>query len=176
MTGDVRAGAPAAAIAEAEEADLPEILAIQNREIREGVALWFLQERTLDQVSEQRAARLAGGFPFLAARIGARVVGYGSFGPFRPHEGYGATVEHSLYVSPDVQGRGVGRALLTALEAAAAAQGRRVMVGAIEAGNAPSIALHRARGFEETARMPEVGRKFDRWLTLVMMQKRPAVR
>ena len=49
--------------------------------------------------------------------------------------------------------------------------GKHVMVAAIEAGNAPSIALHRQLGFSQTGYMPQVGTKFGRWLDLVWMQR-----
>jgi phosphinothricin acetyltransferase len=49
--------------------------------------------------------------------------------------------------------------------------GKHVMIAGIEAGNATSIRLHARLGFVETGRMPEVGRKFDRWLDLVLMQR-----
>lgn len=153
------------------EDDLPAILDIQNHEIRTGFALWNEQEKTLEQFVAWRRERLADRRPVLVARLEGRVAGYGSYGVFRPHEGYRETVEHSLYVAPELQRGGVGRALLQALEACARAQGKRVMVGAIEAGNERSIALHEACGFTETARMPEVGLKFGRRLTLVLMQK-----
>lgn len=153
------------------EADLPAILEIQNREIREGVALWNEAEKSLEEVAAWRMQRLGAGYPVLTARLGEAVVGYGGFGPFRPHDAYRDTVEHSLYVAPNQQRRGVGAALLAALEQVARTQGRHVMVGGVESGNAASIALHLAQGFVETARMPEVGRKFGRRLTLVLLQK-----
>lgn len=156
----------------ATEADLPAILALYNREIREGVALWNTHERRLEEMAAWRAERLAGEFPVLAARdASGGLLGYGSFGRFRPHDGYAQTVEHSLYVDPSAQRRGVGRALLTRLIVEAEARGLHVMIGGTEAGNVASIGLHRALGFHEVARLPEVGRKFDRWLTLVLMQK-----
>ena len=52
----------------------------------------------------------------------------------------------------------------------ARAQGLHVMVAAIEAGNAPSIALHRAMGFSDPQILPQVGQKFGRWLDLAFMQ------
>lgn len=152
-------------------ADLPGILEIVNRETRQGFALWSEREKTLDELTDWFEERRGGGFPILAARVEGALAGYATFGPFRPHDGYRETVEHSLYVAPGCQGRGIGRALLIALEQAARAAEVRVMVGGIEAGNAASIALHRSCGFVETARMPEVGLKFDRRLTLVLMQK-----
>ena len=162
---------PALEIAPAESSDLPAILEIQNREIREGVALWNETPKTLEQLADWRAQRLEAGFAVLAARCDGGLAGYGAYGPFRPHECYRDTVEHSLYVAPDRQGRGVGRALLAALEREARARGVWVMIGGIEAGNAASIALHQKLGFRETARMPEVAAKFGRRLTLVLMQK-----
>ena len=155
----------------AERSDLPAILEIVNRETREGVALWSEREKTLEELASWFVERRAAGFPVLAARFGGSFAGYGTYGPFRPHEGYRDTVEHSVYVAPDLQGRGIGRALLEALEKNARGRGVHAMVGGLEAGNAASIALHRACGFVETARMPEVGVKFGRRLTLVLVQK-----
>ncbi|MEL6979338.1 MAG: N-acetyltransferase family protein [Pseudomonadota bacterium] len=154
-----------------EDSHLPGVLAIQNHEIATGVALWNETLSTLEDVRAWRADRLALGYPMLAALRGEAVVGYGALGPFRPHQAYAATVEHSVYVAEEEKRHGVGRALLRALIAEARAQGRHAIVGGIEAGNEPSLALHRAEGFEETARMPEVGYKFGRRLTLVFMQK-----
>lgn len=152
--------------------DWPAIAAIYNREIREGVALWNRAERSLAEMVDWAEARLAAGHPILAARgDGEALLGYASYGAFRPHDGYAATVEHTVYVAPGAQGRGVGRALLGALEARARQQGLHVMIGGLEAGNVASMRLHAAMGFIETARLPEVGRKFNRWLTLVLMQK-----
>ena len=76
------------------------------------------------------------------------------------------------YVQPESFRRGVGRALMTELIARARGLGKHVMVGAVEAGNTASLALHRALGFERTGLMPEVGTKFGRWLDLAFVQLR----
>lgn len=149
---------------------------LYNAEARGGVALWNDQERTAEEMADWRRARDAAGHGVLVARgvgvvWGGAFLGYGALGPFRPHDGYAATTEHSIYVAPAARRRGVGRALLRALEAEARRAGRRVMVGGLEAENAASLALHFSEGFVETARMPDVGRKFGRWLTLVLLQK-----
>ena len=100
------------------------------------------------------------------------VLGYASFGPFRGSwPGYRHTVEHSVHVRADQRGRGVGTALIHALLAEAQARDVHVMVGAIDAENTGSLRLHARLGFVETGRMPQVGRKFGRWLDLVFMQR-----
>lgn len=153
------------------EPDLGAILAITNDAISNGTALWTTTPATLEARRAWAAERTGQGFPVLVAERQGSVQGFGSYGPFRPHEGYHHTVEHSLYVRAEARGSGVGRALLAALVEHARRAGKHVMVGGIEAGNAASIALHAGAGFSAAATLPEVGRKFDRWLDLVFMYK-----
>lgn len=114
--------------------------------------------------------RIADGFPVFVAEDNGQVVGYASYGPWRPFDGFCETVEHSVYVRDGQQGKGLGRKLMSALIDAAKAQGLHVMVAAITAGNDASIALHTSLGFTETGRMPQVGQKFGDWLDLVFLQ------
>ena len=158
------------------EADLPAILAIYNDAVAKTTAIW---NDTPVDLANRRAwfvARAAQDYPILVAEEDAVVVGYGSFGDFRPFEGYRFTVEHSVYVAEGVRRRGIASSLLTALEERARAMGKHVMVGGIAADNEASLSLHERIGFVETGRMPEVGFKFGRWLDLVLMQKTPVER
>jgi phosphinothricin acetyltransferase len=158
-------------VRDATEADLPTILAITNDAIANSVALWTLTPLTLEARRNWFRDRLARDFPVLVAGDAGEVLGFASYGEFRPYEGFKHSVEHSVYVDPAAQGRGVGRALLSALVGHATTHGKHVMIGGIEANNAASIGLHAAFGFTEVGRMPQVGRKFERWLDLVFMQK-----
>jgi L-amino acid N-acyltransferase YncA len=164
-------GAPMPAIRDATEADLPRILEIANHAIAHTTADWSSAPTTLEARLAWVNERQARGFPVLVADEAGEVIGFTSFAEFRPREGYRHTVEHSVYVHLDVQGRGVGRILLTALIAHARQRGVHVMIGAIEAGNAASVALHKWAGFEEAGVLREVGWKFGRWLDLLFMQK-----
>jgi phosphinothricin acetyltransferase len=158
-------------IRDATEADLPAILAITNDAIRTTTANWNIRPTTLEARAAWLVERRAAGFPVLVAEEGGTVRGFASYGPFRPFDGYALTVEHGLYVARDAQRRGHGAGLLGVLVARAEAAGLHVMVAGIEAGNAASLALHERFGFVRVGRMPEVGRKFDRWLDLVLMQR-----
>jgi phosphinothricin acetyltransferase len=98
------------------------------------------------------------------------VLGYSSFGDWRPFEGFRHTVEHSVYVRADQRGNGLGPLLMTALIERARTCDKHMMVAAIESGNAASIHLHQKQGFITTGQMPQVGTKFGRWLDLTFMQ------
>ena len=153
------------------EEHLPGIMAIYNHAVENTTAIWNDAVADLENRRDWWRGRIDAGFPVLVAVEGDAVLGYASYGPFRAFAGYRLTVEHSVYVAEAARRRGVGMALLRALEAEARRAYLHVMLGGIAADNEPSLALHRKLGFRETGRMPEVGRKFGRYLDLVFMQK-----
>ncbi|SFH98359.1 phosphinothricin acetyltransferase [Pseudomonas guineae] len=158
-------------IIDATQADLPAILAIYNDAVEHTTAIW--NETQVDLANRQTwlAERTAAGFPVLVAHDDAgSVVGYASYGTWRAIEGFRHTVEHSVYVRSDQRGQGLGPLLMQALIERAQQARLHVMVAAIESGNSASIRLHERLGFVTTGQMPQVGRKFDRWLDLTFMQ------
>lgn len=157
-------------IRDATLADAAAILPIHNHAVLSTTAVWNESESDLAGREAWLTAREASGFPVLVAEIDGTVAGYASFGDFRAWDGYRLTVEHSIYVDPARHRAGVGRALLAALIGRARSMGKHAMIAGIEAGNEGSIALHRACGFREVGRLPEVGAKFGRWLDLVFLQ------
>ena len=151
--------------------DLPGILEIYNHAIIHTTAVYSEQPHTLEMRVAWYNDRISNGFPVFVAELNGQIVGFSTYGHFRAWPCYQYTVEHSVYVRGDARGQGIGTALLTRLVERARAQGFHVMIGALEANNGASLKLHLGQGFIETGRMPEVGRKFDRWLTLVFVQK-----
>ncbi len=111
----------------------------------------------------------------LVAEEDDEVVGFAAFGWFRDavqRPGYRFTVENTIHVRRDHWRSGVGRSLMAALIAGAQATGKHAMVAAVDGANDASIRFHRSLGFEEVARLPEVGAKFGRWHDLVLLQRR----
>jgi phosphinothricin acetyltransferase len=158
-------------IRNATEADLPAILAITNDAILNTTSSWNVHPTTLEARRQWLGERQDAKLPVLVGVIAGAVAGFGSYGSFRAWDGYRLTVEHSIYVDAAFRRQGVGRLLLAALIDHATEAGMHVMMGVISADNAVSITLHEQFGFATVGRLPEVGRKFDRWLDLVLMQK-----
>lgn len=154
------------------DADLPAIAAIYGWNVRNGLGTFEEDPPSQDEMSRRRAAFLDRGLPYLVAEQDGVVLGYAYAGPFRLRAAYRYTVEDSVYVSPEAVGKGVGKTLLTALIAQCEALGLRQMVAVIgDSGNAASIGLHTALGFEKQGVFPAMGHKFGRWVDLVWMQR-----
>ena len=150
--------------------DAEAIRAIYNREVTGSTVTFDLVPRTED---EQRVwiDEHSGAWPAVVAVDGDRVVGFGCLSPFRHRPAYRTTVEDSVYVHHEARGRGVGRALLEELVTLAQAHGFHAILAHVVGGHEASIALHTACGFEPAGLQREVGRKFGRWLDVVVMQR-----
>ncbi|HEY5797846.1 MAG TPA: GNAT family N-acetyltransferase [Bosea sp. (in: a-proteobacteria)] len=153
------------------EADLPAILTIYNDVIANTTAVYTETPATVEDRFDWFRARTGQGYPVLVAEDGGAAVGYASFGDFRAWPGYRHTVEHSVHIRSDRQGRGVGKALVSALFPLAAALDKHVMIAGIDADNAASLGMHERLGFTQAGRFSRVGRKFGRWLDLVFLQR-----
>lgn len=159
-------------IRNASEADLPEILLIYNTEILQGFATWNEQAYSLEKFQKKLADIQARSFPFLVAADSAsnRVAGYADYTDFRSFTGYRHTVEHSVFIDRSYARQGVGKLLLQHLINHAQRNQVDVMIAGIDHDNTASIALHQKLGFIQTGYMPQVGKKFDQWRDLVLMQ------
>lgn len=154
----------------ATDADIPAITTIYNVAGIGTTASYDLAPVSVADRLEWFRAKQRRGFPTLVAVEDGETIGFASYGTFRDKAGYDYTVEHSVYVHDGRRASGVGRMLMTALIDHARGHGVHVMVGALDGSNAKSLQFHQTLGFEEVARMPEVGRKFGRWLDLVLVQ------
>lgn len=152
-------------------ADCPGIAAIWNPIIRDTAVTFTTAEKTAEGLAATLAEKAAAGLPFLVAEDGG-LLGFATYGPFRAGPGYARTMEHTIILGPAARGRGVGRALMAAVEDHARARGVHSMFAGVSAENPAARAFHAAVGYAEIAVLPEVGWKFGRWMDLVLMQKR----
>ena len=155
-------------------ADLDAIMRLFNALIPTTTIAWRDELATRAEMEEWWVHQERAGAPTLVADKDGEVIGYTTWTSFRGgprFPGYRYAAELTIHVDGRCHRQGVGRALLTALIDVAREREIHVLVAGLDADNASSIALHRALGFEEVARMPEVGTKFGRWLDLVLMQR-----
>lgn len=157
-------------IRQASERDLEAITAIYNEAGVGTTASYDLEPVTVADRRAWMAHRTTHNHPVLVAEVDGRVVGFAAYGTFRDKAGYDLTVEHSVYVADGQRASGVGRMMMTALIDRARGDGLHVMVGVLDADNEASVAFHERLGFVAVGRMPEVGRKFGRWLDVLIMQ------
>jgi L-amino acid N-acyltransferase YncA len=161
-----------AQIRPATEADLPFVTEIYAHAVLHGTATFELIPPDLAEMTRRFRALIDGGFPYLAASLEGRVVGYAYAGPYRPRPAYRFTVENSVYLAPSIHRRGIGLQLMVQLIAECEARGYRQMIAVIgDSANAGSIGVHTRTGFQMIGTHPNVGLKFGRWLDTVMMQR-----
>lgn len=151
--------------------DLPEILSFWNPLIRETTVTFSSEEKTLEGLGQMIAKRRAAGREFLIAEEDDRILGLVTYDQFRGGNGYLHAMEHTIILAEQARGRGVGRQLMAAVEGHARAGGAHTMVAGVSAENEAGVAFHLALGYAPVGRIPQSGRKFDRWLDLVLLQK-----
>ncbi len=154
------------------EADIPVIASIYAHAVTHGTASFELDPPSEDEMARRRAAVLDGGYPYLVAEREGEILGYAYAGAYRTRPAYRSTVEDSIYIAPQAQGQGIGRALLTALIAECERRDFRLMVAVIgDEESKGSIGLHRSLGFEPVGVLKGIGYKHGRWLSTVLMQR-----
>ncbi|AUH53200.1 GNAT family N-acetyltransferase [Chromobacterium sp. ATCC 53434] len=151
--------------------DLAAILDIYNEVIATTTAVYNDDPLTPGEFALWFQDRDAAGYPVLLAEENGRVLGFSSFGDFRVRPGYRFTVEHSVHLTADARGKGIGTALVQALIPRAQALGKHTMLGAVDADNEGSVRFHEKLGFVQVGRLPQVGFKFGRWLDLIYLQR-----
>ena len=146
-------------------ADAAAIQTIWNDLIRTTTVTFNSGQKTKAEVAELLKDR-----PVFVADT-EQVVGYATYGPFRGGVGYQHIAEHSIVLRQDAQGQGLGRKLVDAIESHAKASDINSLIAGVSGENEAGIAFHSHLGFREVGRIPNAGFKFNRWITLVLMQK-----
>jgi len=152
--------------------DAEALAAIYGHHVLHGFGTFEEDPPSPAEMESRRAAIAGRGLPYLVAEEAGQVLGFAYAGPFRPRQAYRYTLEDSVYIAPDAIGKGVGRAVLSAVIAECEALGIRQLVAVIgDSGNAASIGLHRSLGFADAGVGRSFGFKHGRWVDIVWMQK-----
>ena len=155
----------------ATSADIPAIAGIYGPAVETGTASFELKPPDVSEMQRRFEAIASAGYPYLVAEEGGRILGYAYASAYRTRPAYRFTVEDSIYVAPDAQGKRVGRALLEALIGECRSRGFRLIVAVIgDSANFGSITLHRRCGFRFSGVLHAIGWKHGRWLDSVQME------
>lgn len=152
-------------------ADAPALAALLNHWILHTAVTFNPVPKTEDDIRDMIAAKSAAGHAFLVAEAAGTIIGQASYGQFRGGHGYRTCMEHSISLLPGTPRKGLGRALLTAVEDHARRGGAHQMIAGISGENANGQAFHARMGYTHIATIPEAGHKFGRYMDLVLMQK-----
>lgn len=151
--------------------DAEAIRAIYNPEVLGSTVTFDLVPRSLADQRQWLRDRSGAYAAIVAETDGGEIAGFGSLSPYRDRPAYKTSVEDSVYVHRDHHRSGVGRLLLAELVNTAATHGFHTVLARIVGGHDASIGLHSSLGFETVGTEREVGRKFNQWLDVVVMQR-----
>jgi phosphinothricin acetyltransferase len=152
--------------------DMAAIQRIYAHHVLHGLASFEETPPEVAEMTRRWTAIVEAGLPYVCAVEREALLGYAYAGPYRPRSAYRFSVEDSIYVAPEATGRGIGRALLTALIARCTEIGKRQMIAVIgDSANLASIELHRACGFRAVGTFAAIGFKHGRWVDSVLMQR-----
>jgi L-amino acid N-acyltransferase len=152
-------------------ADAPAIAALINHWILHTAVTFNPVPKTSDDIVEMILSKSADGHAFLVAEEDGQIIGQASYGQFRGGQGYATCMEHSISLLPGTPRKGLGRALLTAVEDHARTTGAHQMIAGISGENPDGQAFHARMGYRHVATIPQAGFKFGRYIDFVLMQK-----
>jgi L-amino acid N-acyltransferase YncA len=121
-------------------------------------------------MAERVADVQATGLPWLVLEQQGELIGYACAVRWKGRAAYQHSVESTVYLAADCAGKGKGTELYTALLQQLQGQDVHCVLAGIAQPNEASVALHEKMGFDKVAHLPEVGRKFDRWIDVAYWQ------
>ena len=146
--------------------DLEALLDIYNHEVLFGTATFDLEKKTLREWEAWYVLH-TGNYALRVWEEDGRAVGYATLSPYREKEVYLGTVELSVYVHREYQGRGIGTELIKEiLRIARENPAVHTVVSVITGSNDRSRKLHEQLGFFYCGKVREAGYKFGTYLDI----------
>lgn len=150
--------------------DAAHILEIYNDVILTSTAVYKYEPETLQERQQWLMTKEQQGYPVFVYEEHGKVIGFATYGPFRPFPAFKYTIENSVYVHKDHHQKGIGSQLMKVLIATANHEGYATMIAGIDATNNGSIQAHEKLGFTYAGTIKKSGYKFGRWLDLAFYQ------
>ncbi|MGN0909234.1 MAG: GNAT family N-acetyltransferase [Succinivibrio sp.] len=151
----------------AREEDAPDLAAIYNSEILHGTATFDCEEKSLGDRLEWLRSHNVGNHPLVVCEEGGRAMGYASLSPYGTKDAFTTTVELSVYVHPSFRRRGAAAAMVNELLSRVRGDGRtHLVISVITTGNEASVSLHARLGFTYRGTIPEIAKKFGKYLSV----------
>ncbi|HCK20002.1 MULTISPECIES: GNAT family N-acetyltransferase [Thalassospira] len=159
-------------IRDAEPEDFERITEIYGHHVLHGLASFEERAPEIAELTSRWQHVRERGLPYLVADVDGRVEGFAYAGAYRTRPAYRFTVEDTIYIAPEVVGKGAGSALLSELIKRVTALGYRQMIAVIgDSANVASIGLHARLGFRVAGTLQSAGFKMGRWVDSVIMQR-----
>ena len=111
-----------------------------------------------------RIADISEKYPYFVYEESGKVVGYCYVSSWKKKAAYSKTVESTVYIDKNFQGKGIGRALMNKLINDLKEKSFHAVIACITTPNPISVKLHEDLGFRKVSEFHEVGYKFGKWL------------
>lgn len=160
----------AAVVRPATPGDAAQIADIYNFYIANTVITFEEEPLTASDMATRLADIQRQGLPWLVAELDGNVVGYSYANQWKSRSAYRFSVETTVYLKNGFEGRGIGKALYSALLPFLREQKVHAVIGGAALPNPASVALHEALGFERVATFRQVGFKHGRWVDVAYWQ------
>ncbi len=158
-------------IKEAMPLHLPAITEIYNDAVLNTVATFDTKPKTIRQQEAWLAGHDSKQFPVLVGEENGVVVAWASLSRYSDRCAYDQTAEISVYVAAARRGQGYGKYLVEVITERGRLEGLHTIVARITQGNASSVHIHEALGYQQVGVLREVGNKFGQQLDVHIMQK-----
>ncbi|MBG6241565.1 MAG: N-acetyltransferase family protein [Candidatus Symbiopectobacterium sp. Dall1.0] len=156
----------------AKEQHISAIQKIYAYHVIHGTASFETEPPDINEMLSRLKKNHAAGLPWFVASKNGHITGYCYLSRYRERRAYQYTLEDSIYVDPQCQQQGVGKALLAHAIAWAEQRGFRQLIAIVgNSENEGSLHLHRQAGFSLVGTLASVGLKHGRWLDTVMLQR-----
>jgi L-amino acid N-acyltransferase YncA len=151
--------------------DVPAITAIYAHYVHNSVATFDTEAPGEAYIAAKWGHMVELGHPAIVGLLDGKLIGFAYASEYRSRPAYRFTCEDTVYLAPDMIGKGIGSALLGEVIVRSRAFGFKQMIGVIADEIGASVKLHEKHGFTVLGRFPALGFKFDRWIGIVHVQR-----